>query len=583
MKAYKRFLCLLLAASLVLSFGAFGVCAQEADAVRLLGDIDGNGVVDVSDATLMQIQLAEGTYDLSVADVDQNGAADVSDVTYIQMFAADILGDDSDCLIGRAISLTSEPVTQPVTEAVTTEPVTVVPTEPVSEIPTEAPTEPVTEIPTEVPTEAVTEPPTEPVLLSLDCDTLKLGVGESYPLAVSTNASEPPRFFSDNPDAAAVDENGSVTAQGVGVAVITCEAGGAAATCAVEVCPPASSLTLNKTALTLAAGEVYDLNSTVNSGAAAYYRAYFSDNEAVASVTEEGGYVTANSAGTAVVTCLLQNGVKAECTVTVKPFAPSLSLNKNVLTLETGDTFDFDSTVPSGTAAYFRDYYSENPEVASIAKSGGLLTAESVGTTRIYCELGNGIRAYATVTVEEKSLVRAQMVQYLREQVGNNNRSYISYINAHSNFATTQYTAWCAIFAWCCMDAFAVQNNTKNPVSPQKYVSDIANQAKKYNALRNCADTDYVPKPGDLFLTATSKHPVNGLRCHIGYVEYVDTDKNGNVTAIHTIEGNYNWETTASNVTKVTRSVWKPNQVRYGAFISEFIDITALFPESVVR
>lgn len=573
MRRMKRVLCAVLACVLGLSLGAFGASAQEGDFARLIGDIDGNGVIDISDATLLQTQIGNGTFEADIADTSGDGTVDISDVTVIQMFAASLPVNSR---VGQPLD-EEQPVSTEATEpaAETTAPMT--------QEPTVEPTAPLTQEPTNEKTEPVTQEPTlEPTVLTLDCDTFKLGVGEAYPLTVHTNASDAPVFTSDNPVVAAVDSGGVITAKGEGTAFISCAAGGAIAVCEVTVCPAATSLTLNKTELKLAVGEVYDLNSTVNFGAAAYYRDYSSDNEAVASVTEDGGYVTARSVGTAQITCMLRNGVRAVCQVTVLPFADALSLNKNVLTLEVGDTFDFDSTVPAGTAAYFRDYYSEDTGVAEIAKSGGLMTTLAPGTTRIYCELGNGVRAYATVTVTEKSLFRAKMTDYLRAQLGNNNRTYIDYINKHSKLGTNYNTAWCAVFAWCCLDSFAAQNGYENPVAPRKYVSDIADQAKKAGALRNCADTGYVPKPGDLFLTATVAHPVNGQRCHIGYVEYVETDKNGKVTAIHTIEGNFNWETTASAVTKVTRSVWKPGGKRYGAFISEFIDITALFPDTKV-
>ena len=53
--------------------------------------MDGNGVVDVTDATLVQLHAAlmitlEGD-DLAAADVNGDGVADVTDATLIQMTA----------------------------------------------------------------------------------------------------------------------------------------------------------------------------------------------------------------------------------------------------------------------------------------------------------------------------------------------------------------------------------------------------------------------------------------------------------------------------------------------------------------
>ena len=109
-------------------------------------------------------------------------------------------------------------------------------------------------------------------------------------------------------------------------------------------------------------------------------------------------------------------------------------------------------------------------------------------------------------------------------------------------------------------------------------MSELAVQARKKGALMNIYDTDYVPKPGDLFTTSKLKHPVNDNRLHIGFVESVELDTDGKVVKVHTIEGNFNWETKSATQTKVTRSEWVPGKKdRYGAALCEFIDLEALF------
>ena len=95
------------------------------------------------------------------------------------------------------------------------------------------------------------------------------------------------------------------------------------------------------------------------------------------------------------------------------------------------------------------------------------------------------------------------------------------------------------------------------------------------------SDTGYVPSPGDLFLTANSAYPTYGARNHIGFVEWVERDSRGNVIRIHTIEGNYGWETHSPSVTRVTRSELYPDKKdSYGMFISEYINIEYLFPNT---
>ena len=59
------------------------------------GDVDGNGKVDISDATAIQLYLAEMANltdeQLAAADVNNDGKTDISDATQIQLFLAEII------------------------------------------------------------------------------------------------------------------------------------------------------------------------------------------------------------------------------------------------------------------------------------------------------------------------------------------------------------------------------------------------------------------------------------------------------------------------------------------------------------
>lgn len=150
---------------------------------------------------------------------------------------------------------------------------------------------------------------------------------------------------------------------------------------------------LNKSSLTLGAGENYTLKASTN------YKAWKSSNAKVATVSKSGNVVAKNN-GTATITMTAKNGKTASCKVTVKPLAKSISLNKTNITLGVGETFDFDSYIPNGYAAYFRLYYSNNSSIAKINVSGGLMTAVKPGTTTIYCKMNNGVKATCKITVK---------------------------------------------------------------------------------------------------------------------------------------------------------------------------------------
>ena len=170
------------------------------------------------------------------------------------------------------------------------------------------------------------------------------------------------------------------------------------------------------------------------------------------------------------------------------------------------------------------------------------------------------------------------MLKHLQAQVGNSNASYVKYLNSKTSYNVSTSFAWCAEFAWCTLDQFAAKTGRKNPVRPSIHVSEIAMQAKSKGALKSAYSSGYVPKPGDLFTTSTQKYPGSDGRLHIGFIESVETNAKGQVTKIHTIEGNYNWEKQSSSSTRVSRSTWIPGKTyTYSAILCEYIDIEKLF------
>ena len=83
----------------------------------------------------------------------------------------------------------------------------------------------------------------------------------------------------------------------------------------------ARSVKLRKTALTLYAGEMYELGADVMPVNAVKKLTWKSNRSTVASVVGDdiiGGIITANKVGTAIITATTENGVKATCKVTVK-------------------------------------------------------------------------------------------------------------------------------------------------------------------------------------------------------------------------------------------------------------------------
>lgn len=175
------------------------------------------------------------------------------------------------------------------------------------------------------------------------------------------------------------------------------------ATCNVTVKNAPTSVSLNKTSLTLGKGETFDLNSKLPSGTASYSVKYSSNNTKVATVKEAGGLVTANSEGTATITAKTYNGKTATCKVTVKKAPSKVTLSDTKVTLKVGQTYAIYEYTNSGSYANSFTWSSSNTGVATVAKGNGNIAkikAVSKGTAKITIRTYNGKTATCKVTVK---------------------------------------------------------------------------------------------------------------------------------------------------------------------------------------
>ena len=96
MKLFKKTLIVLLA--MLTSFQAFSFCAAatEVGSAEIIGDVDGDGVVTVVDATLIQKYAADSIgnteFNVNTADVNLDGFINIDDATKVQRYAADLSG-----------------------------------------------------------------------------------------------------------------------------------------------------------------------------------------------------------------------------------------------------------------------------------------------------------------------------------------------------------------------------------------------------------------------------------------------------------------------------------------------------------
>lgn len=335
----------------------------------------------VSDATQLQkylVSLCDLTDTQKVLyDIDKNGELTITDATNIQKI---VVGLTSDIPSENPTSSTVESTTMTATK------------------PTQATTtiEPTTEQPTTEP-----KPTSVPKSVKLNINDITFGIGEKYTLVTTVENGDISQvaFTTSDRKVATVDNNGKITAVGTGTATITANTyNGLKAKCKVTVKKLADSIKLDKTSITLGVGEQYDFSSSIPNGTAAYFRSYYSDNTAIATVQKSGGLMTAKTAGTTTIRCKLSSGREATCKVTVKSAPSSVTLNYTTSTLKVGQSEAIKVTYNNNAYSFKNKWTSSNTYVATV-NSDGKIYAKSLGSTTISYRTYNNKTASFKLTV----------------------------------------------------------------------------------------------------------------------------------------------------------------------------------------
>ena len=213
-------------------------------------------------------------------------------------------------------------------------------------------------------------------------------------------------WSSDNEEIATVDENGLVTAIGVGETVITATAhdgSGVKAECKITVEPKmVNSVSLNKSELTLRRFSSEQLYATVLPEYADNKTVIWSSGNEYIATVDENGVVMAVGEGETIIQATAADGSWnwGTCRVTVTSIpVESINLNQDRITLEKGLTAQLSATVlPENADKLTVTWESDNENVATVDENG-LVTAVGGGDAFITARAGDGSPVWATCLV----------------------------------------------------------------------------------------------------------------------------------------------------------------------------------------
>ena len=362
------------------------------------------------------------------------------------------------------------------------------------------------------------------------------------------------QWHSDNSSVASVNSSsGYIRANGVGTAHIYATATDGSGcsdylTVTVSSTVPVTSVTLNRSSLSLEEGQTASLYATVCPDNATNKNVnWTSSNNAVATVS--GGVVRAVAKGTARITATAADGSgkSDSCSVSVTGdiLVTSIELSPSDKTLYVGDSFFPSVNVsPSNATKKSVAWSSANSNIASVNPNSGLVYAKAVGTTTIYataCDgsgvCGSCIVRVAPVFVQDIVVCPETLSLYVGESSCleatvypvNATNPNISWISRNNNIASVDsngcVTAKSAGTTYICAEAMdgsgvygfcEVTCNTPDtdsiPEHSHIYHATLSEEREEYTftcAFSQCDDSFTVPKDqviGSYITSSTNPH-----------------------------------------------------------------------------
>ena len=246
--------------------------------------------------------------------------------------------------------------------------------------------------------------------ISLNTGSMTIARGSSSRLTATTTpsvTSSKVSWSSSDTDVATVDQNGNVKGIGKGTAVIKAATdNGYYAQCTVTVNAPITSMSFEKSSVTVYKDDIVNLKLNVNPSDTTDSVTYSSSSSGYVSFSEAkltGVKVTGNKFGSVTVTAKSKSGVTASCTVRVIDYpviVTDLSLNETEHSAKVGEVFKLNADVTPSNATNKKVTWESTDETVASVSETGTVTAVGAGKTIITATSSNDIIAYCDVTVK---------------------------------------------------------------------------------------------------------------------------------------------------------------------------------------
>lgn len=250
----------------------------------------------------------------------------------------------------------------------------------------------------------------KPTGFKLSAASLTLDVGGRFTLEPTFNPKTVTNtkviWTTSDASVAKVDAKGTVTGTGQGQCIITGTTdNGLSANCHVKVNQQVRSITLDQTEAELPIGEELELEVIFNSDDVTNKDVKWKTSNSSVATVDKKGIVKGKMGGIAIITVTsTENGMSANCIVTVIEPVTKITLNKKKLVLSAKEKYTLVATVENKSASKKKVKWSSNKKSVATVSSKGIVYAKKIGRAVIKAKAtdGSGEEAICIVEVVRK-------------------------------------------------------------------------------------------------------------------------------------------------------------------------------------